>query len=394
MFPVTLTFNNVNQPPITVNPPCYGFLKNGQWGGGEDEDYSIDYPVSTGWHSLHTSHYGFEDSLEYDGYQEERVLGSMLDITDLKGIWNSGPHFYEIGVCEGINTVKQFINWQDCGGMCDINDASMTYPQSAVEIWSKKNKRPDVTMEVVMDMFEEYLDKDLPSCFLWDQKTGCFGVDASSPADRCLFYLMLNRFLWEEHESSSAQLMLDQMFLEGEKPMMAFFLARLLSTSQRLGSKTKEVFWSGSDNDSCILPMSLISVGHAAMFDEPVQVHWRQDPYTAGDGHFRDDDYASLEREIGRYSRLSNSMFLPILHPPQVIDTKTPIKGDAVFIAFAKEVVLDQEDFDELVSYGAGGTYNTYRFIDKIHSYSYGDTPKTKPKDEWIGILKNLLSSK
>lgn len=389
MFPVTLTPYNRLKNPQTVSPPCYGFLKHGQVDGGDDGDYLIEYPVSDGWNSRHTSSYGYEDSLEYDGYQNEFIVSDCIGLHEIEGIWNSGTHFPEIGEVDGEESVHQFRDFEM--EMLPINEP-LRKPINHVEDWAEKHSMPEVTIQAVMNSFEECLDKDNTSCFLWDGDM--FGVKANVAADRCLFYLMLNRFLWVDYEKGSANLMLDLMYLEKEKPMTAFLMARLLSRSKNLMSNEETLYWSGSDNDSCILPMSLISVGHAAKFEEPVQVHWRQESYNAGDGHLRDDDFDAISREGKEYGGLSNSMFLPILHPQQSMDFKIPIKEEALFVAFSREISLDEATFNRLTSYDSRTLVNSYRFLSEIQRAGSSDMLKTKPKSEWVVILKNLLLSK
>lgn len=400
MFPVSLEFKDGEV--ATVFPPCYGFLKHNQWDGGGDDDYQITYEVIDGWHFQFEGR-NWRSSVNMEGMEpEEVVLGDYYSLSNLSTIWNSGTHYPMWGVREFNEEpeVEQYFSDKGAMGasMCEVGKAER--PLSNVEIWaSKEGNDATVTMKRVMEMFDSWLDSELECCFEW-QENGCFGVKASAPADRCLFYLMLNRSLNSDNEYDVTATMLDLIFHKKVNPVVALFTSRIVVLGSKSLMGDKKVEWIGNDYDSCIFPISLISTGICSRFEEPVQIEWRQKPYSEGEGHKRDEDFANLMYD-GEFPRVNNSMFLPIMHPYlNSVSWGTPdedckIKGNPLMVDFCRAISLDEDTFNKLHknSFGRVDFYGTIQRLTTGSRY-VEEHYSVIPSEQWIDLVVNLLTSK
>lgn len=402
MFPVTLEFRN---EVATLFPPCYGFLKHNQWDGGGDSDYEISYEHIQGWH------YQFEvgkegtSNLEYGCEPEEEVLSDVYDLSSLCTIWNSGTHYpmWGVGYFGGDPHSEQFHSEVRSSNVsnpvCEPGYAKR--PLNNVEVWaSKEGNDSTVTTKRVMELFDNWLDKDLPSCFEW-QDNGCFGVQASANADRCLFYLMLNRSLNCQSEYDNTATLLDLIYKQKVNPIVALFTSRIIVNGTKSLTGKEKVQWVGNDYDSCIFPISLITTGICSRYEEPVQIAWRQDPYTKGQGHKRDEDYPNLSYERDDMPKVNNSMFLPILYPElcgvtwKSKDEECVIKSKPFLIDFCRAISLDDETFERLHK----NRLNRVDFYGAIQCLSSGTSYvennfSVVPSEQWIELVVNLLTSK
>lgn len=398
MFPVTL--EDVHGGVMTVWPPCYGFLQKANYNGGDynsdddDDDYdyyeSNTYPISFAWNMI-TRLYREESSpARADAFQEV-VLEREMAMDDIKHIWNSGTHLPIQGVLNSApeTVVSEEFSFADC----DIGDPR---PKSQVEIWADKNNRPDVTMKLVMETLEEFVDSGRRSCLVWHDE-GFMGVETENiPADRCLFYLMVNRSFYEEGDEGPSQTFLDLWFKKGWTPLQALAFSRIISTSENVFGE-KRVAFVGNDWDSCILPISLYDVGIGNRMAEPSATPWRQESYRQDVGHLRDDDYSCIS--FDRYNT-NNSMFLPILHPSLIAPDSLKVEGEGLLLKFAEEICLDEETRKLLVigRYGSDDPtrVNTYNIItNMMHSgVSNNESFNVIKDDKWEEILENLFFGK
>lgn len=403
MFPVSLEFYNGNV--VTVNPPCYGFLKQGNWSNissfdhdEDDDDYyddgSPEYEYCEGWNIIYdvsgTSSREFNDrSISLYGYfdGESNELGSVFDLSNIRYIWNSGTHYPLIGEDEGEPVCGQYDHIEgECAPLENI-----VQPLDNVQKWVKENRWEEpITVKTVMDMFEEYVDYGKDSCFVW-QENGCFGVTAATNADRCLFYLMINRSLHQKEEQENVFMMLDCLFKDKMTPVQALMVSRIIVENVNfLGEKTVE--WVGNDYDSCILPLTLINEGHGSLFSEPVSVEWRQKSYNKSSGHLRDECYCNITRQFEDL-RVNNSMFIPLLHPELSSSENPCIYGKSFLLAFVEEICLDVESRVKMTTRRAPhlDLYKMYSTLMNVKVDLPTSGYNVKPSCEWVDIVKNIL---
>lgn len=394
MFPVTLEFKDGTV--ATIHPPCYGFLKKGQWDGGGDDCYPVQYDATSGWNAEYDNYGSYSYCIWTEGDNDEITLGDHYNLNDLGTIWNSGTHFPVFGLIEGELSASQF-DLNATNPVCDGDSARR--PLSNVEKWASQNKRPDVTIRAVMDLFEKWIDKDAESCFVWGDDD-MFGVSARFPADRCLFYLMVNRSLWQHFDFNNTVMLLDAIYKDGLTPMQALIMSRLIVTKTNLLGK-EEASWVGNDYDSCIIPMSLVTVGMGTKFAEPVSVFWRQDPYVSSEGHLRDDDYPCVGYDKDNMCYVNNSMFMPLFHPlisDQDENQKLIIKDECFILEFAARVAEDEKSRLLLTTSPHGfNQINLYYFTTWMGNSYIGTDKcqvKVRPQEEWAGIVKDILLQK
>lgn len=402
MFPVTLVDDK--DEALTVWPPCYGFLKlcnyERQDGCDDDDDwdyddYSTRYECNEGWNILMTSYHSdrMSNQVKNASAPSEEILGDLFPMTSIKEIWNSGTHFPLYGRLYGKTKV---VAEQYDHPLAETGDVGKTErPLSNVETWAQSANMPEVTVKAVMDMFEDWLDHGRESCFVW-KDNGCFGVKTDgTPADRALFYLMLNRSLYTNEESEQVHEMLDNIYFHEMTPVQALILSRLIITSNKgLFGETQNV-WVGNDYDSCLLPASLITVGMGRRFKDKIQVEWRQDEYRSGLGHKRDDDFSHLEYK-DPYTTLNNSMFLPILHPSlsKVTNKVQEISERCLMVAFAEAISLDEATFNKIKkNQYTNNPVNLYHMIQVLNGGNLGSNKnyQVKSPSEWKDILFKLF---
>lgn len=403
MFPVSLEFKG--GAVATLLPPCYGFLKHNQWNGGGDDDYKISYECIEGWNYQFELEKDNYSSLDYGNEPEEIVLADEYDLSSLATIWNSGTHYSMWGV-EYFGDQphsEQFFSERrgsyDANPICDPGEA--VRPKNNVELWaSKEGNDSTVTTKQVMELFESWLDKELPSCFEW-KDNGCFGVQASANADRCLFYLMLNRSLNSGTEVDQVFTLLDLIYNQKINPVVALMTSRIVVQGKNLLTGKDRVQWVGNDYDNCIFPISLITTGICTRYEEPVQIKWRQEPYSSGEGHSRDEDYPSLAYKGKDMPGVNNSMFLPIMHPElcgvnwETKNEEREIKSNSLLIDFCRAISLDDETFNRLHKNRLGRIdfYGAVQCFSSGTSYVENNFSVT-PSEQWIELVVSLLTSK
>lgn len=408
MFPVTLEFKG--DAILTVLPPCYGFLKAGNWSGSGDgyydedddayyDDDTVTYEAVEGsWHMEFQRYMNgpYQNSISRESRSiDEFCLGNRYDLSDLKIIWNSGTHYPLLGIA-GDQTYAQLYG----DNMPLTLEKDFKPVKDNVALWAEENGS-DLTARAVMEMFEKFIDKDDPTCLVW-HKDGFMGVDATAEADRCLFYLMLNRAIHTSYEKDAIFQMMNEI-QNGCTPMQALLISRLVCEGENFMTGAKTVNWTGNDYDSCILPMSLITVGMGRRFAEPVQVKWRQAQYTHSDGHKRDDDYPSVRLvSEGIDLGVNNSMFMPLLHPEAseydyTLRSRTDniINAVPISVAFVKEVSKNEATVNGILFHGRVTNHPSTHRIMSTFMHSNPDSEnsqyKVRPRSEWIGIIKDLL---
>lgn len=408
MFPVTLEFHD--NTVVTVLPPCYGFLKKGNWSGGyyssdddddDDDYYDTTYEVEDGSWVINYRRYGagpFERNISNESRSLKEVcMASRYSLDNLKYIWNSGTHLPLFGICHDGSVYTQ--SAKERNGEI-FKEGEFVPEPDFVSSWAEENGiEGDWNVPKVMSLFEEYLDRDSESCIVW-HSDGFMGVKADFPADRCLFYLMLNRFLNYGDEKSSINTMMKEIVVNGLTPMQALLLARTIVENKHFLTQSEEPQWYGNDYDNCLLPISLITVGQGKRFSSAIQVNWRQSPYPDSEGHLRDEDYPSIFYSDLSNLRVSNSMFLPLLHP-ELCDAgndQNEIKGQIpLSVEFVNRISLNTQTKNQILHYGsAQGAPNMHRIM-SILMHERPDAENSQyrvvPRSEWVGIVKDLLLS-
>lgn len=406
MFPVTLQSWKESEDVVTVWPPCYGFLKAGYYQGGDyDEDDEDDDPD---YYNTYDSNYGWnirikvwsKNMMVRQGTAEENVLENMLPMSEIKYIWNSGTHLPAHGVRRYGDT--EYIATQYFREGLENEDPR---PPSHVETWAEENNRPDITDRVVMETFAAFMDKDSDSCLVWHE-VGFMGVCTEGcPADRALFYLMLNRTFYTDDEKSAVYEMLNKMYKKGWSPLASLAFSRLINSSVDVFGNER-VALTGNDYDSCIFQASLYTVGVGSTMIEPRQTKWRQCEYTEGEGHLRDEDFSSLiyRSEGVRDCRVNNSMFLPILLPQYCHlseETRPIITEKSLLVEFIREVTESETSFAKIVfgynwnnETASARSYNMYNIISSMSNGLTGSNYTVRPSEEWENILEKLFFNK
>ena len=388
MFPVTLESKSGDL--LTVWPPCYGFMQQENYSGGDyDEDCDYDspntYDVSAGWNLK--LNMGSRSNIVSHGRCVEAVLEDQMSMMGIAYIWNSGTKYPMLGVDHltgELNGLQQYdIMNAETGDPC---------PVSNVTLWARSNNRPDVTERSVLEALEAFIDVGRPSCMVWHQD-GFMGVDTSCNADRCLLYLMVDRAFYTDHEKHQIYTFLDKHFKEGMTILQALAFSRIFSVSENVfGEKSPSAV--GNDYDSCIFPVSLYTVGIGADMAEPRATPWRQGPYTDGDGHLRDDDYSNLTYS-GADLAVNNSMFLPVMLPNQSTND-LEIKADSLLLRFVEGISADEETKKNLVFGRWNNRPNTHTMISHLYSSNLGENENYNviPKSEWEQLITDLFFGK
>lgn len=283
MFPVSLEY--LNGRVQTYQTPCYGFLRDCEW---EDNDYDFcdgfnRKLLRPNWISPTSEHpYGENCIWHMAGIKQSSDRRGNLE--ELRYIWNSGSVLPTIGY--EADGVTEMVHQAYNGPVQYLRDGEFTPPIDNVERWAKEKGIEYSKKQFLLDL-EKCIDAGRESILVFHDK-GFTGVRADQPADRCLFYLMVDRELCDVNYYKKSCFILDQVFEKGRNAMIAFLMSRLISVIE--GVFGDEIFYSGNGNDSCILPDTLICKGLGSKYLNPVSVNWFQDPYTSGNGHIRDED--------------------------------------------------------------------------------------------------------
>lgn len=323
MFPVTLeSFDGRLQ---TFQTPCYGFLRQYEW---EDDSDSFcsgwHYKVKFPYHPASDAepfgrncmyHYGHADSSG-----ERRIR-----MEELKAIWNSGSTLPCIGMSrEG--TTEIAYQYTNVGGVV-YSKRDLVTPIDNVTKWSNSRGIEYTRQQFLIDL-QNHVDVGKESALLFDER-GFTGVRADIPADRALFYLMIDRELWDQNSYYKTRFIMEQIHDKGRNPMIAFLMSRIVSVIE--GALGDEFYYSGSTNDSCILPDTLIVKGLGKKYEQPTSIAWFQETYSSGTGHVRDEDldeefetwYLTDGNESSSLSRYySNSIFNSVFQLTQEIDSE------------------------------------------------------------------------
>lgn len=283
MFPVSLEY--LDGTVQTYQTPCYGFLRIGEW---EDDDYDFcdgfnRKLLRPNWVSPE-SEYPYGESCIWHMANTKRSSQNRLPLEELRYIWNSGSVLPTIGYdADGVTEmVYQTYN----GPVQYVKNGEFVPPVDNVTRWTAEKGIEYSKKQFLLDL-EKCIDAGRESALVFHDK-GFVGVRADQPADRCLFYLMVDRELCDINCYKKSCFILDQMFEKGRNAMIAFLMSRLISVIE--GAFGDELFYSGNVNDSCILPDNLICKGLGSKYLNPVAINWFQDAYTLGGGHLRDED--------------------------------------------------------------------------------------------------------
>lgn len=397
MFPVTLEDTEGNV--LTVHPPCYGFLQLRNYNGGVDEDDYEDeyfdpnmYEATHGW-NMHVRVWSEEANVRSaDG--EEFLLSREMDMCKIKHIWNSGTHMKMLG----------FRRWRDEKPVsADLGWGAIDHEgelKNNIEHWNDKNPEYQTSPRAVLEAMEAFVDKDRPSCLRWHEK-GFMGVATENvPADRCLFYLMLDRTFYCDDEESQVETFLHKWLVEGWTILQAYVYSRMVSTYTNLLGETKATLV-GNDWDACIFPASLFTVGMADKYAEAFQVPWRQQSYRDGCGHFRDEDFKWIHYENDETAelRVNNSMFLPVMHPDLVENESEILKCDNLLINFTRRVSKDERTANSLIYGIRAETKDLFNIYNIVQRFSSGTMDQSSvysviPSSEWDGIMSGLFLGK
>lgn len=345
MFPVTLEAADGRLQ--TYSTACYGFLRGYEW---EDDDYDF----CQGWNRLVTYPWAPSSATEPFGRNCIYHYGNAkcdqnprIELEDLKTIWNSGAVLPFIGLAQNSDAWIAFQTY--CGAVTYGGEAR---PEKLDNIarWSRE-RGIEYTREQFLLALQDHVDAGQESALLFDQR-GFTGVRADVPADRALFYLMIDRELWEDNEYQKIRFMMEQIHDKGRNPMIAFLMSRLISTTSGALSDD-EPYYCGHTHDNCILPDSLIVKGLGKKYQSPTSIDWFQAEYTSGNGHLRDDDideeYDSWGFSGDGYScRHSSSIFNSVFMLEQEGDKPTTLKGSdepaiPVKVLFARATIPESE---------------------------------------------------
>nr|DAE36495.1 MAG TPA: hypothetical protein [Caudoviricetes sp.] len=399
MFPVTLEDTEGNV--LTVYPPCYGFLQLRNYNGGADEgdDGKYDeyfepntYEATRGW-NMHVKVWSEASNIRSaDG--QDCLLSDEMDMCDIKHIWNSGTHLDMLGFLSyrDKKPVTKGLGWGNIDQEGEL--------KNNIERWNDKNPEYQTTPRAVLEAMEAFVDKDRPSCLRWHEK-GFMGVATENVhADRCLFYLMLDRTFYCEDEESQVETFLHKWLVEGWTILQAYVYSRMVSTYTNLLGETKTTLV-GNDWDACIFPASLFTVGMADKYTEAFKVPWRQQSYNHGCGHFRDEDFKWISYENNETSdlRVNNSMFLPVMHPDLVKSGSETLECDNLLVNFVRRVSKGERTADKLL-YGnrieTKDMFNIYNIIQRFSSGTLDQSSEYSvvPSSEWDGIMSGLFLGK
>lgn len=386
MFPVTL--ESVGGLLQTYQTPCYGFLHEGEWW---DEGYSfvdgwqnmVSYPYHPASPQQPFGHYCLQNYGSTVFSEEDRI-----ELDDLRYIWNSGSVLPTIGLGKD-NNPKNPIAKQHWGSSKISYGEEPPTPVDNVALWSQASGI-SYTRKEFLEALESWIDAGRSSAMVWDHR-GFMGVRADVPADRALFYLMVDRELWDNNVKSKTNFIMDQIHKKGRNPMIAFLMSRLVSIETNAVGQTK-MYYTGNTGDNCILPDSLLVKGLGSKYKEPLAVEWEQSCYSDNCPHERDEDID--EREGGWYfeseefcATVSNSMFNPLFMLEQSSTSAVSLIGEGeeatpINKLFGIEVLGE--------SVFRSSNYRYWEIGEIINALSESDETKI-PSSEWEDVMYKLL---
>lgn len=383
MFPVTL--ESTGGLLQTYQTPCYGFLRTGEW---EDDDYGfcdgwsqvVGYP----WNPASKSEpFGTNCLWNYGPTVHSKE--SRTELEDLRYIWNSGAVIPAVGLDEKLKVIaKQLYN---SGQIYYGEDPPK--PVDNVAKWSAASGIP-YTREEFLNSLESWIDAGRESAMVWDHR-GFMGVRADVPADRALFYLMVDRELWCKEFYDKTKFIMEQIHHKNRSPIIAFFMSRLIATETNAIGEER-IYYSGNTGDCCILPDSLFVSGVGGMYKTPIAVNWVQNAYSSGYPHERDEDIdennGAWYFESEKYcASVSNSMFNPLFMLEQSSTSPVSLLGAGeaatpICRTFASTVIGD-----DILKKG----YYQYWNIGELINDRLEDGKNIIPAEEWEDIIYNLL---
>lgn len=387
MFPVTLQMDD--DSVATVWPPCYGFLQWQNYSGGDhDPDYesALEYDSNSGW-NIRVRLYNSNPS-SVSGWVEENVLQDNWSMDEIKIIWNSGTHLPAIGTHrDRPDNLYQY--------MCMDSQLGDSRPKSNVALWAENNRQPDVTERSIMEALEAFMDVGRTPCIVWHED-GFMGVKTDGVnADRCLFYLMVNRHFYEQEEQLAVFSFLDNLYVKGYNILQSLAMSRIFSNTLNVFEEMKPA-WSGHDYDSCILPVSLFTVGIGNEMAEPRTTPWRQESYREGEGHLRDDDYTFIQYEDESEISVNNSMFLPVLHPDLVRRGSTHLNKKCLIHAFIQAISNTEATETKICNGRWNNRPSTHNMIQCLLHYNLSESESydVVDLDQWGQIIEDLFFNK
>lgn len=291
MFPVTLEAADGRLQ--TYSTACYGFLRDYEW---------CDYDESfcNGWNRLVQYPYMPANAAEpfgrnciYHYGNTAYSTDARIDLEELSAIWNSGAVLPFIGLSKSgsAHIAYQVYNQRATYGSEERDEAV-----DNIARWCSVTGVEYSRKKFLLDL-ESYIDAGRESALLFDDR-GFTGVRADIPADRAMFYLMVDRELWSRTDYDRTKFIMEQIHDKGRNPMIAFLVSRLVSKMSNAFGRD-DYYYCGNSGDNCILPDALIAKGLGKLYSEPSAIDWFQQPYTSGNGHMRDDD---IEEDYGHWN--------------------------------------------------------------------------------------------
>lgn len=390
MFPVTLEATDGRLQ--TYQTPCYGFLRENEW---VDNDYDfcdgLHRVVKFPWHIEDESHPSpFGSVCLWHSGSTLRSNHNRIDLDELKYIWNSGPVVPTVGMSkDGSRIIAKQLSGTNT---VVYGDEQLPAREDNVSRWSRESGI-SYTRREFLEALQAHIDVDNESALVFHEN-GFTGVRADIPADRAMFYLMVDRELWAGDNYDKTKFMLNLIHQKSLNPMIAFIMSRLISiNTNALG--VENTYYSGNNSDSCILPDSLIVVGLGKKYAEPTTIPWSQNPYTSGEGHLRDEDLEDLELcfchpEFNQYvsPSLFDSIFMlkNIITPEHDDGCATLIGEDEpavpVKTIFSKKVINERVYREGRHRYwDLGGLLETLDHSSDI----------VESRDKWESIIYNML---
>lgn len=328
MFPITL--ERTNGTVLTTHPPCYGFLRDEEWGSWGQTWHYDKFALRYIRRSRSYGSSGMTDENPFAGNVlnnswedgDENLPSHTIDLSELKTIWNSGAHVPVEFYIEGKTTPSAYKFADEQGSNYKHTLAELERPYTSLDTFNMMHKGLFVTIKQVMADMEAAIDKGRESCLVWKDDSDMMGVNVVNiPCDRVLFYLMLNRELESFHVSRRTITFLDLHYVKNIPIMIALLMSRIIKETDE-GYK-----FAADNNDSCLIPSQNLWVGMGHRYLQPVAIDWSQHSYTEGRGHLRDDDIDGydMEPEIRGYTNtnedFNSSMFEAIIGG--VVDSRT-----------------------------------------------------------------------
>lgn len=384
MFPVTIESQDGRLQ--TYSTACYGFLRDYEW---RDNDYSF----CDGWHRIvgwprymgqRSSNEPFGRNCLWNVGNSIHSRQNRIELQDTVHIWNSGSVLPYIGKSED---GESDVAYQTHSGRIYYVGEAVPENIDNVAHWSREKGIP-YSRRDFLSAIEQYVDKGRETAMVWDER-GFMGVRTDIEADRSLFYLMIDRELWDKNHYKKIAFILDQIHEKGRNPMIAFLMSRLVSVIE--GAMGDELYYCGSGSDGCILPDSLLVVGLGQKYLNPTAVDWFQDPYNSGNGHMRDEDIDcdedSWSFEHPDYTRrvsasLFNSVFQLEQHQNGVRLKGSEEPAIPVKKAFGKLVVSEE--------IRNSSSYEWWALGELLESEAEKDNLLI-PVEEWEDLIYNLL---